>query len=160
MTIDRGYPELETLSALSRGAMPVDGLVTDGQTFVDESMMTGENLIGKKVGDTITSATINQMVVLTTKQLGGSSDTLAQIVRLVEEAQGSKAPIAALADKISLSFCSNRAGLAIMIGWYLAVRALALCQFLSRFWSLPALVRCTRQPSWLGFGKGAENGID
>ena len=70
--------------------MPVDGLVTEGQTFVDESMMTGESVpIEKKVGDTITSATINQNGSIDYQATRvGSDTTLAQIVRLVEEAQG------------------------------------------------------------------------
>ncbi len=81
--------------------MPVDGLVTEGQTFVDESMMTGESVpIEKKVGDTITSATINQNGSIDYQATRvGSDTTLAQIVRLVEEAQGSKAD-SGLADKI------------------------------------------------------------
>ena len=102
--------------------MPVDGLVTEGQTFVDESMMTGESVpIEKKVGDIITSATINQNGSIDYQATRvGSDTTLAQIVRLVEEAQGSKAPIAALADKISLYFVPIVLSLANLsaLGWY------------------------------------------
>lgn len=89
--------------------MPVDGMVISGQTYVDESMMTGESVpVEKNVGDVITSATMNQTGSIDYEATKvGSDTTLAQIVHLVEEAQGSKAPIAAMADKISLYFCTN-----------------------------------------------------
>lgn len=95
--------------------MPVDGVVISGQTYVDESMMTGESVpVEKNVGDVITSATMNQTGSIDYKATKVSSDTtLAQIVHLVEEAQGSKAPIAAMADKISLYFVPLVLGLSI-----------------------------------------------
>ena len=148
--------------------MPVDGLVTDGQTFVDESMMTGESVpIEKKVGDTITSATINQNGSIDYQATRvGSDTTLAQIVRLVEEAQGSKAPIAALADKISLYFVPIVLGLATLsaLGWYfLAGESLSFS--LSIFIAVLviacpcALGLATPTAIMVGTGKGAENGI-
>ena len=148
--------------------MPVDGLVTDGQTFVDESMMTGESVpIEKKVGDTITSATINQNGSIDYQASRvGSDTTLAQIVRLVEEAQGSKAPIAALADKISLYFVPIVLSLATLsaLGWYfLAGESLSFS--LSIFVAVLviacpcALGLATPTAIMVGTGKGAENGI-
>ncbi len=148
--------------------MPVDGLVTEGQTFVDESMMTGESVpIEKKVGDTITSATINQIGSIDYQATRvGSDTTLAQIVRLVEEAQGSKAPIAALADKISLYFVPIVLGLATLsaLGWYfLAGESLSFS--LSIFVAVLviacpcALGLATPTAIMVGTGKGAENGI-
>ena len=148
--------------------MPVDGLVTEGQTFVDESMMTGESVpIEKKVGDTITSATINQNGSIDYQATRvGSDTTLAQIVRLVEEAQGSKAPIAALADKISLYFVPIVLSLATLsaFGWYfLAGESLSFS--LSIFIAVLviacpcALGLATPTAIMVGTGKGAENGI-
>ena len=148
--------------------MPVDGLVTEGQTFVDESMMTGESVpIEKKVGDTITSATINQNGSIDYQATRvGSDTTLAQIVRLVEEAQGSKAPIAALADKISLYFVPIVLSLATLsaLGWYfLADESLSFS--LSIFIAVLviacpcALGLATPTAIMVGTGKGAENGI-
>ena len=148
--------------------MPVDGLVIEGQTFVDESMMTGESVpIEKKVGDTITSATINQNGSIDYQATRvGSDTTLAQIVRLVEEAQGSKAPIAALADRISLYFVPIVLGLATLsaLGWYfLAGESLSFS--LSIFIAVLviacpcALGLATPTAIMVGTGKGAENGI-
>ena len=148
--------------------MPVDGLVTEGQTFVDESMMTGESVpIEKKVSDTITSATINQNGSIDYQATRvGSDTTLAQIVRLVEEAQGSKAPIAALADKISLYFIPIVLSLAALsaLGWYfLAGESLGFS--LSIFIAVLviacpcALGLATPTAIMVGTGKGAENGI-
>ena len=148
--------------------MPVDGLVIEGQTFVDESMMTGESIpIENKVGDTITSATINQNGSIDYQATRvGSDTTLAQIVRLVEEAQGSKAPIAALADKISLYFVPIVLSLATLsaLGWYfLAGESLSFS--LSIFIAVLviacpcALGLATPTAIMVGTGKGAENGV-
>jgi P-type Cu+ transporter len=83
--------------------IPVDGIITEGESFIDESMVTGEPMPAqKKVGDGVVAATINtsgSFIFKTTKV--GSETLLAQIIRMVEEAQGSRAPIQALADKIS-----------------------------------------------------------
>lgn len=85
------------------GKIPVDGVVTDGSSFVDEAMVTGEPMPVKKVtGDTVIAGTINTSGSFTFKATKVGSETLlARIVKMVEEAQGSKAPIQALADKIS-----------------------------------------------------------
>ncbi len=86
--------------------IPVDGVITDGSSFIDESMVTGEPMpVQKKVGDGVVSGTINTTGAFTFKAIKVGSETLlAQIIKMVEEAQGSKAPIQALADKISSVF--------------------------------------------------------
>jgi len=83
--------------------IPVDGVITEGKSFVDESMVTGEPMpVGKGVGDGVVAATLNKTGSFTFKatKVGGET-LLAQIIKMVEEAQGSRAPIQALADKIS-----------------------------------------------------------
>ncbi len=86
--------------------IPVDGTITEGSSFIDESMVTGEPMpVQKKIGDSIVAGTINtngSFIFKATKV--GSETLLAQIIKMVEEAQGSKAPIQALADKISAVF--------------------------------------------------------
>jgi cation-transporting ATPase V len=86
--------------------IPVDGIVQAGESAVDESMLTGESVpVDKVVGDTVAGATVNTNGVLTVRATAVGSDTvLAQIVRLVEEAQGGKAAVQALADRISAVF--------------------------------------------------------
>lgn len=86
--------------------IPVDGVITEGSSFVDESMVTGEPMpVQKQVGDSVVSGTINTSGSFTFKatKVGGET-LLAQIIKMVEEAQGSKAPIQALSDKISSIF--------------------------------------------------------
>ena len=86
--------------------IPVDGIIIKGSSFVDESMVTGEPMPAqKKIGDNVVSGTINTTGSFTFKATKVGSETLlAQIIKMVEEAQGSKAPIQALADKISSVF--------------------------------------------------------
>ena len=85
------------------GKIPVDGVLTEGESFVDESMITGEPMpVKKTVGDTVVAGTLNTSGAFTFKATKVGSETmLAHIVKMVEEAQGSRAPIQALADKIS-----------------------------------------------------------
>lgn len=85
------------------GKIPVDGVVVSGSSYVDESMITGEPMpVSKKEGDSIVSGTINTSGTFTFKAMRVGSETmLARIIKMVEDAQGSKAPIQALADKIS-----------------------------------------------------------
>lgn len=86
--------------------IPVDGVITEGSSFVDESMVTGEPMPAqKKLGDNVVSGTINTSGSFTFKATKVGSETLlAQIIKMVEDAQGSRAPIQALADKISAVF--------------------------------------------------------
>ncbi len=86
--------------------IPVDGIITEGSSFLDESMVTGEPMpVKKKIGDSVVAGTINTNGAFTFKatKVGGET-LLAQIIKMVEEAQGSRAPIQALADKISAVF--------------------------------------------------------
>ncbi len=85
------------------GKIPVDGTITEGSSYVDEAMITGEPMpVGKNLGDTVIAGTINTNGVITFKATKiGSETMLARIIKMVEEAQGSKAPIQALVDKIS-----------------------------------------------------------
>jgi Cu+-exporting ATPase len=94
--------------------VPVDGVVTDGATAVDESMLTGESLpVDKAVGDQLIGATLNRTgSVLMRATAVGSDTALAQIVRLVEQAQGAKVPLQRLADRVSSWFVPVVLGLA------------------------------------------------
>ncbi|MHB8811611.1 MAG: heavy metal translocating P-type ATPase, partial [Desulfobulbaceae bacterium] len=86
--------------------LPIDALILEGQSSVDESMLTGESLpVSKKPGDRVTGGTMNKNGVLTIRAVHVGQDTmLARIIRMVQQAQGSKAPIAGMADRISLYF--------------------------------------------------------
>ncbi|AOV06252.1 heavy metal translocating P-type ATPase [Sporosarcina ureilytica] len=105
--------------------IPVDGEIIDGRSAIDESMLTGESIpIDKTVGDTVIGATINRNGSLQIKATNVGKDTaLAQIVKVVEEAQGSKADIQRLADRISGVFVPVVVGIAIVtfLIWYFAV---------------------------------------
>ncbi len=97
--------------------IPVDGIVIEGISSVDESMLSGEPLpVDKDVGDKVVGGTINGEGLLQFKAAAVGKDTvLAQIIRLVQEAQGSKAPIQALADKVAAIFVPTIIGLAIVV---------------------------------------------
>ncbi|AXN46799.1 putative copper-exporting P-type ATPase V [Mycobacterium marinum] len=103
--------------------IPVDGEVIDGRAAVDESMLTGESVpVEKGVGDRVAGATVNTDGLLTVRATAVGADTaLAQIVRLVEEAQGGKAPVQRLADRVSAVFVPVVVGIAAatFAGWTL-----------------------------------------
>lgn len=105
--------------------IPVDGEIIEGQSALDESMITGESIpIDKTVGDTVIGATINKNGFIKIKATKVGKDTaLAQIIKVVEDAQGSKAPIQRLADSISGIFVPIVVGIAIItfLIWYFAV---------------------------------------
>ncbi len=102
--------------------IPVDGVVVEGRSAVDESMLTGESLpVAKGPGDPVIGATLNKLGLLKFEATKvGKETALAQIIRLVEEAQGSKAPIQQLADKISAVFVPIVIAIAVLtfLGWY------------------------------------------
>ncbi len=111
------------------GKIPVDGIVTRGNSYVDESMITGEPMpVSKKVGDGVVAGTINTTGSFTfTATKIGAETMLASIIKMVEEAQSSKAPIQALADKISSVFVPVVLGIAILsFGAWLILGAQAL----------------------------------
>jgi P-type Cu+ transporter len=103
-------------------SVPVDGVVESGESGVDEAMLTGESLpVGKRPGDKVYAATVNGAGVLRCRATGvGSQTLLAGIVRMVESAQGSKAPVQRLADRISAVFVPVVVGIATLtfLGWW------------------------------------------
>ncbi|MBN1056627.1 heavy metal translocating P-type ATPase [Clostridium botulinum] len=147
--------------------LPVDGEVIEGSTSIDESMLTGESIpVEKEIGSTVIGASINKTGFIKYKATKVGKDTaLAQIVKLVEEAQGSKAPIAKLADVISAYFVPIVIGLAIIaaVAWLVAGESMifALTIFISVLViACPcALGLATPTAIMVGTGKGAENGV-
>ncbi len=149
--------------------VPVDGVVRKGYSSVDESMITGESIPAeKKEGDEVIGATINRTgsFQFEAKKVGRDT-TLAQIIRLVEEAQGSKAPIQRLADIIASYFVPIVIGIALVtfIIWYFVGPAPAFTFALLNFIAVLiiacpcALGLATPTAIMVGTGKGAENGI-
>ncbi len=147
--------------------LPVDGEVIEGSTSIDESMLTGESIpVEKEIGSNVIGASINKTGFIKYKATKVGKDTaLAQIVKLVEEAQGSKAPIAKLADVISAYFVPIVIGLAIIaaVAWLVAGESMifALTIFISVLViACPcALGLATPTAIMVGTGKGAENGV-
>ena len=149
--------------------IPVDGLVTDGYSAVDESMLTGESMPVEKVpGQKVFGATINSNGALyfEATQVGGET-VLAQIIRLVEEAQGSKAPIQRLADQVASYFVPAViiASLAAFLFWMLLGPAPALT-FSTLVLVSVLIIACpcalglaTPTAIIVGTGKGAEHGV-
>ncbi|NDJ54558.1 MAG: cadmium-translocating P-type ATPase [Chloroflexi bacterium] len=147
----------------------VDGIVIDGHSAVDESMITGESLpVEKTIGDEVIGATINANGLLTFEATAvGRNTTLAQIVRLVEEAQGSKAPIQRLADQVAAVFVPIVLVLAAItfLIWNWLVPSATFVDAMMRMIavliiSCPcALGLATPLAIMVGMGKGAEKGI-
>ncbi len=149
--------------------IPVDGLLLEGESAVDESMITGESIpVDKQTGDTVVGATMNKSGTFTYKATKVGSDTmLAQIIKLVQEAQGSKAPIQRIADTISSYFVP----IVIMLAfatfgvWYVFGGAQAfLFALLNTVAVLIIACPCamglaTPTAIMVGTGKGAEKGI-
>jgi Cu+-exporting ATPase len=147
--------------------VPVDGEVVDGYTSVDESMLTGESIpVEKKLGDQVTGASINKNGAITFRATRVGSDTaLAQIIKLVEQAQGTKAPIAQLADIVSGYFVPIVMLIALAAGaaWLLSGQSVA---FSMTIFTSVLVIACpcalglaTPTAIMVGTGKGAENGI-
>ncbi len=149
--------------------IPVDGVVVEGQSAVDESMLTGESIpVDKKPGDEVIGATINKHGTLTFRATKvGKETALAQIIRVVEEAQGTKAPIQRLADRISGVFVPVVVLIAIgtFLLWYLALdpgnieRAVLNLTAVLVIACPCALGLATPTSIMVGTGKGAEGGI-
>ncbi|MGL5257282.1 MAG: heavy metal translocating P-type ATPase [Proteocatella sp.] len=147
--------------------MPVDGEVVEGHTSVDESMLTGESIpVEKNLGDMVFAASLNKNGAIRYKATKVGKDTaISQIIRLVEEAQGSKAPIARLADIISGYFVPIVMALAVIssLAWYIAGESgiFSLTIFISVLViACPcALGLATPTAIMVGTGKGAENGV-
>ena len=149
------------------GKMPVDGVVIEGLTSVDESMLTGESIpVEKSVGDAIIGASINKNGTIRYKATKVGKDTaLSQIIKLVEDAQGSKAPIAKMADIISGYFVPIVIAIAILsaIAWYFAgqtgVFALTIAISVLVIACPCTLGLATPTAIMIGTGKGAEHGV-
>lgn len=149
------------------GRIPVDGVVTEGYSSVDESALTGESLpVEKSVGDKVSAAAINKSGSFIFKALRvGEDTTLAQMIRLVEETSSSKAPIAKLADKVAGVFVPVVIGIAVLTAviWLVAMgdptRALTAAVAVLVISCPCALGLATPVAIMVGTGKGAENGI-
>ncbi len=147
--------------------IPVDGLVIEGESAVDESMLTGESLpVDKKPGDAVAGGTINTDGILKFKAVKVGKDTaLSQIIKLVQEAQGSKAPIQSLADKVSAVFVPALIIIAfgVFAFWWIAggefVPAMIRLVSVLVIACPCALGLATPTAIMAGTGKGAENGI-
>ncbi|OTN75094.1 copper-translocating P-type ATPase [Enterococcus sp. 8G7_MSG3316] len=148
--------------------IPVDGVITTGKSAIDESMITGESLpVEKQAGDKVIGASINKngsfQYQATTV---GNDSTLAQIIQLVENAQGSKAPIARMADKVSGVFVPIVIGLALFAGlaWFFLgqeswIFSLTITISVLVIACPCALGLATPTAIMVGTGKGAENGV-
>ena len=156
--------------------IPVDGVVIEGRSSVDESMLTGESLpVEKGPGDPVIGATLNKLGLLKFEATKvGKETALAQIIRLVEEAQGSKAPIQRLADQISAVFVPIVVGIAVLtfLGWYFLGPALPVNADINAFTralinmvavlviACPcAMGLATPTAVMVGTGRGAELGV-
>ena len=147
--------------------IPVDGEIIEGYSSVDESMLTGESIpVEKSVGDKVVGASINKTGSFKFKaQKVGSDTALAQIIKLVEDAQGSKAPIAHIADVVSSYFVPAVITIALISGiiWFIALHnfVFSLTVFVSVLViACPcALGLATPTAIMVGTGKGAELGI-
>lgn len=159
--------------------VPVDGVITEGSSAVDESMLTGESIpVEKNAGDTVIGATLNRLGTFRFRATKVGADTmLAQIVRLVEEAQGSKAPVQRFADRISAVFVPIVLGAALLtfLVWLFFVPQFVDADFYASATPFVkallagtavvviacpcALGLATPTAIMVGTGKGAENGI-
>jgi Cu+-exporting ATPase len=156
--------------------IPVDGVVVEGRSAIDESMLTGESLpVEKKPGDVVIGATLNKLGMLKFEATKvGKETALAQIVKLVEDAQGSKAPIQKMADQVSAIFVPIVITIAALTfaGWYFFGPTLPINSDINNFtraliYMVAVLViacpcamgLATPTAIMVGTGKGAESGI-
>ena len=147
--------------------IPVDGVVVSGASSADESMLTGESLpVEKKQGDGVFAATINKTGLLTIEATKVGRDTaLSQIIKLVEDAGATKAPIAKIADRVSGFFVPVVSGIALLAAvlWYIGTRDF---EFAVRIFISVMVIACpcalglaTPTAIMVGTGLGADNGI-
>jgi len=150
------------------GKIPVDGILVSGHSSVDESMVTGESIpVEKKKGDKIIGGTINKHGSFHMKaQKIGSDTVLAQIIKLVEDAQGNKAPIQRFADIVAAYFVPVVLGLAIItfVSWYFIFEQVFSFALITAVSVLVIACPCalglaTPTAIMVGTGKGAKNGI-
>ena len=147
--------------------VPVDGVVVEGHSTVDESMITGESMpVTKAVGDAIIGATINKQGLLKFKATKvGKETALAQIIKLVEQAQGSRAPIQRVVDQVAAYFVPGVIGLALLtfiVWWFVGgefVPALIRLTAVLVIACPCAMGLATPTSIMVGVGKGAEHGI-
>ena len=149
--------------------IPVDGVIVEGRSAVDESMLTGESMpVEKKQGDTVIGATLNKLGMLKFEATKvGKETALAQIIKLVEDAQGSKAPIQKLADQVSAIFVPIVIVIALLTfaGWYFIgaqgdfTRALINMVAVLVIACPCAMGLATPTAVMVGTGKGAELGV-
>lgn len=148
-------------------SLPVDGVVLEGDSAVNEAMLTGESLpVTKRVGDSVYAATINQQGLLKCRATGVGSETqLAEIIRLIERAQGSKAPIQRIADKIAGIFVPIVMGISLLtfsLTWWIEAEfVLALINAVSVLViACPcALGLATPTAIMVGTGRSAQIGV-
>ena len=147
--------------------IPLDGIVQEGSTSVDESMLTGESVpVEKKVGDAVIGGSVNYQGAITVKVTHTGSDTvLAQIVKMMEEAQGRKAPISKLADRVAGYFVPVVMGIAGLsaVAWAISGKDLA---FVLQIFVSVLVIACpcalglaTPTAIMVGTGLGANHGI-
>lgn len=158
----------DTILVKAGEKMPVDGVLTKGHTAVDESMITGESMpVSKNIGDPIVSATINTTGVIEYQATKvGNDTTLAQIIHLIEDAQGSKAPIAKLADTVAHYFVPTVISLALIAAllWYFIGQE--PISFVLSIFIAVLIIACpcalglaTPTAIMVGTGQGAKHGI-
>ncbi len=148
--------------------IPVDGVILSGESFVDESMITGESVpVFKKEGSKVVGATLNTTgsFLVEVSQVGKDT-TLSQIIRLVEEAQGSKAPIAAIADRVAGIFVPIVMGLSLLAGLYWGLIGGESFEFVVTVMISVLVIACpcalglaTPTAIMVGTGFGAKRGI-
>src|SRR2546430_804801 len=148
--------------------IPVDGVIVDGFSAIDESMITGESIpVEKKVGDTVIGATINLTGVLRIRATRvGADTTLNQIIKLVEDAQASRAPIQRLADRVASVFVPAVVGIATFTFFLWSVPLGQSIAHALVFFIAVLIIACpcalgiaTPAAIMVGTGKGAENGL-
>ncbi len=157
----------ETMVVLPGEKIPTDGVITDGRSSVDESMLTGESMpVDRQVGDTVFGATVNQQGRLEVEVTNvGPNTALAQIVRLVEDAQASKAPVQKLADRVASVFVPVviLIALAVFVGWLVGTGEISTAV---RNGVAVLIIACpcalglaTPTAIMVGSGRGAELGV-